>query len=135
MKVTGRRWPGPSTNRRRSQAQDVDPDLILILAGDHVYKMDYRKMIDYHNMYEADVTVAYVPMPKETSKDFGVIEVGGDSSVLGFQEKPNNPKVMPDEPNSISASMGIYLFNKTALLNELEEDATHSSAKSRLRNG
>ncbi len=103
--------------------KDCDPQLILILAGDHVYKMNYREMIDYHIEKNADVTVACIPMPKETASHFGVIEVDQDNHVRGFQEKPDHPKTIPQSPNEIFASMGIYLFKKEALLNELEIDA------------
>jgi glucose-1-phosphate adenylyltransferase len=102
---------------------DVDPDLILILAGDHIYKMDYRDLIAYHKKKGAGMTVACISMPKETSVNFGVVEVDDDFHVQGFQEKPANPKVIPTNPSQVFASMGIYLFNKSVLLNELEVDA------------
>lgn len=103
---------------------DHDPSLILILAGDHVYKMDYRKMIRFHTEQNADMTVACIPMPVESSMNLGVIEVDAQSRVLGFQEKPRDPKTIPNDPTRISASMGIYLFNKDVLLKELELDAS-----------
>jgi len=106
---------------------DCDPDLILILAGDHVYKMDYREMIAYHKEKDADMTVACVPMPKETSEEFGVIEVDKSRHVRGFQEKPTQPKTIPGSREEIFASMGIYLFKRDVLLKELEEDATATS--------
>ncbi len=102
--------------------EDLNPDLILILAGDHIYKMNYKKMIDFHREKKADLTVGCVPMPKETSRDFGVIQVDKDNRVLGFQEKPQDPKTIPGEPTRILASMGIYVFNKKALVHELELD-------------
>lgn len=108
--------------------QDYDPELILILSGDHIYKMDYREMVRFHREQKADVTVACVPMPKETSVNFGVIEVDRDQHVRGFQEKPEKPKTVPKQPQAIYASMGIYLFNRDTLLKELDEDAhAHSS--------
>jgi len=102
---------------------DHDPQLILLLAGDHVYKMNYQKMVDYHLDMEADLTVACIPMPVETASSFGVIEVDKQNRICGFQEKPDNPKTIPGEPDRIFASMGIYLFGKDALLKELELDA------------
>jgi len=102
---------------------DCAPDLILILAGDHIYKMDYREMIKLHREKGADATVACVTMPKESSSDFGVIEVDETNHVRGFQEKPKDPRVIPGRPTEIFASMGIYLFNKNVLLEELEIDA------------
>ena len=106
---------------------DYAPELILILAGDHIYKMDYRKMIEFHRQRNADMTVACVQMPKETSSSFGVIEVDAQSRVCGFQEKPENPKGIPQDPSKIFASMGIYLFNRDVLMNELEADARATS--------
>ncbi len=103
--------------------RDCNPDYIFILAGDHIYKMDYRLMMAYHRQQNADMTVACIPMPRETSKDFGVIEVDKDNHVRGFQEKPSNPKTIPGNPKQIFASMGIYLFSKNVLLSELEIDA------------
>jgi len=102
--------------------QDYDPELILILSGDHIYKMDYREMIRYHKEKDADVTVACVTMSKESSSLFGVIEVDKNLHVLGFQEKPENPKTIPKNSNDIHASMGIYLFKRDTLLEELEQD-------------
>lgn len=103
--------------------KDYDPQLIMILAGDHIYKMNYQKMIQYHKEMGADLTVACIPMPAETSASFGVIEVDEGSQIRGFQEKPQNPRTIPNDPSRISASMGIYLFNTQALLEELDIDA------------
>jgi len=103
--------------------QDIDPELVLILAGDHIYKMDYREMIGFHRDMDADMTVACVQMPKETSRDFGVIEVDDDSRVCGFQEKPANPRTIPEDESKIFASMGIYLFKTSSLFEELKQDA------------
>lgn len=108
--------------------QDQDPDLILILAGDHIYKMDYRKMIDLHRETKADVTVACIKMPKETSVSLGVIEVDRKNRVGGFQEKPADPKTIPGEPDKIFASMGIYLFSRSVLLEELNADAENTAS-------
>ena len=109
--------------------QDYDPELILILSGDHIYKMDYREMIRFHKEKKADVTVACVPMSKKKSSSFGVIEVDKSQHVLGFQEKPKKPKTIPKKPNEIYASMGIYLFNQDTLLKELEIDAKSSTSE------
>ncbi len=102
---------------------DHEPELVLILAGDHVYKMNYEKMIDAHQESGADTTVACIPMPVETSSAFGVIEVDADGRVCGFQEKPARPRTIPGDPSRIFASMGIYLFGSRTLLEEVERDA------------
>ncbi|MEI6437752.1 MAG: glucose-1-phosphate adenylyltransferase [Candidatus Omnitrophota bacterium] len=102
---------------------DYSPEYILILAGDHIYKMDYEKMIVDHVVNQADVTVACIKMPKEDAPHFGVVEADKHHFVSGFQEKPAVPKTVPGEPDKIFASMGIYLFNRKALVQELERDA------------
>ena len=104
--------------------QDYSPKLILILAGDHVYKMDYRKMIEDHLSKGADMTVSCIQMPKSEAVNFGVVEVDKNNMVIGFQEKPKNPKTIPSAPQSIFGSMGIYLFNVEVLKNELKMDAS-----------
>ncbi len=108
--------------------QDYNPKLILILAGDHVYKMDYRKMIEYHLTKGADMTVSCIQMPKAEAVNFGVVEVNKNNMVVGFQEKPQNPKTIPLAPDSIFGSMGIYLFNADMLFNELKVDATKAGS-------
>ncbi len=107
---------------------DLNPEHILILAGDHVYKMNYQEMFRYHDERNADMTVACISMPKDTSKDFGVLQVDAQSNVCGFQEKPVEAATIPGDDSQIFASMGIYLFNKDVLLNELEMDAKTSSS-------
>ena len=102
---------------------DNDPELILILAGDHVYKMNYEKMIAYQRATDADMVVSCIPMPVETAVGFGVIEVDQENRISGFREKPKNPKTIPGAPGHIFASMGIYLFKREVLLQELELDS------------
>ncbi len=106
--------------------RDLDPHLVLILAGDHIYKMDYRKMMDVHNANDADMTLACMEMPKESASGFGIIEVDQNHRVCGFQEKPVHPKTIPGDPNKVFASMGIYLFKTDVLTEELEADAKNA---------
>jgi glucose-1-phosphate adenylyltransferase len=103
--------------------QQERPDLILILAGDHIYKMDYRKMIAFHLERDADLTVAAIRMDRKLSKEFGVIEVNKDWQIVGFQEKPEEPKTIPGDSEGIMASMGVYVFNTEILVRRLIEDA------------
>lgn len=102
---------------------DLDPEYVLVLAGDHLYKMDYLKMLKDHKRAGADVTVGCIKMPKEESIHFGVIEVNDKNFITGFQEKPHTPQTIPNDPDKIFASMGIYLFNRSLLVKELERDA------------
>jgi len=99
------------------------PDLILILSGDHIYKMDYRKLLDFHPEKDADVTVASVEMDKGLSKEFGVIAIDSDDRITGFQEKPDSPQTLHNKPDKILASMGIYVFNTRLMVRKLVEDA------------
>ncbi|MBF0483635.1 MAG: glucose-1-phosphate adenylyltransferase [Candidatus Omnitrophica bacterium] len=109
--------------------QDANPKWVLVLSGDHIYKMNYAEMFEQHLAQEADVTVACLTMPKDTSRDFGVIEVDGKNRVKGFQEKPEKPKLIPHAKDKIYASMGVYLFNREILERELEIDSTDDASQ------
>lgn len=102
----------------------------LILSADHIYKMNYRDMVDWHNRQGADVTIATIQAPPEEAPRFGVVEIGDDYRIVGFEEKPQhgNPKRSRFEPSMISASMGIYVFNTNILLQALHEDAQNPSS-------
>ena len=103
--------------------EDEEPDAVLILAGDHIYKMNYYTMIDFHHDHNADLTVAVVEVEKEKSPNLGVVEVDGSGRITGFQEKPQQPKTIPSHPDKIYASIGIYIFQRNILEQELKEDA------------
>jgi len=100
-----------------------DPDYVLILAGDHVYRMDYGAMIAHHVATGADMTVGCIEVDLETAKSFGVMSVDEDTRVLEFEEKPDSPKHIPGQEDVALASMGIYVFNKAFLFEQLIKDA------------
>ena len=104
------------------------PDEVLILAGDHIYKMNYYSMIDVHREQNADLTVGVVEIDKSKSKQLGVVETDVQGQVTGFQEKPANPKTIPGRTDKIFGSMGIYVFNQTVLMKELLEDAKNNKS-------
>lgn len=104
------------------------PDEVLILAGDHVYKMNYWTMIDFHRQLNADLTVGVVEVEKEKAAHLGVVEVDGQGKIAGFQEKPKNPKTIPEKPDKIYASMGIYVFKHPVIEQELHDDARNSKS-------
>jgi len=108
--------------------QEGMPDLVLILSGDHIYKMDYRKMVASHLEKGADLTVAAIRTGREHSREFGVIEVDRDWRIIGFDEKPEEPKTIPGDPEGILASMGVYVFNMELLVKRLIEDARADSS-------
>ena len=96
---------------------------IVILAGDHIYKMDYRKMLQAHIETGADVTLASIEVPVAEGRRFGIVAVDEAHRVVGFQEKPTAPASIPDMPHLALASMGIYVFNMDQLVKALEDDA------------
>jgi len=104
------------------------PDHLLILAGDHIYKMDYAEMMRFHQEQQADATVAAIEVPVEQATSFGVVEVDRKSRIVGFEEKPQNPRTLPGRPGYAFASMGIYLFNTKTILDHLRFDALHDTA-------
>ncbi len=99
------------------------PDLVLILSGDHIYKMNYMEMIDSHRERRADLTVAVIEMDKNLSRQLGVIQVDEEFRIIGFEEKPEKPKTIPGQPDLILANMGVYVFNTEALVRRVIEDA------------
>jgi glucose-1-phosphate adenylyltransferase len=105
------------------------PEEVLILAGDHVYKMNYYALIDFHKDTEADLTVGVVEIDKDKASHFGVVEVDSMGRVTGFQEKPAKPKTIPHNADKVFASMGIYVFKHQVIEQELHDDAkrNHSS--------
>ena len=108
---------------------DEEPEIVCVFGGDHVYKMDIRQMIDFHIEKNADVTVCAVSCPiGEASEQFGVIEVDNESRMIGFQEKPKNPREIPGRPGKTLASMGNYIFKTEKMLEILEKDALRDTS-------
>jgi len=96
---------------------------IVLLAGDHIYKMDYELMLKQHCESDADVTIGCLEMPREESSGFGIMHIEEDGRVKAFIEKPADPPPMPGKPDRSLASMGIYIFNTKFLFDELRRDA------------
>jgi glucose-1-phosphate adenylyltransferase len=99
------------------------PEFVLILAGDHVYKMDYAKMLAHHMASGADVSVACLEVPLEDARGFGVMAVDERDCIIRFDEKPAHPQPTPADPTKALASMGIYIFNAQFLYDCLNEDS------------
>lgn len=104
------------------------PEYILILAGDHVYKMDYGTMLAHHLTHDADITIGCIEVPREQASAFGVITIDTDTRIIDFNEKPENPMPIPGNENISLASMGIYVFNTNFLIEQLIRDADTSSS-------
>ena len=100
-----------------------NPEYVLILAGDHIYKMDYGPMIAHHVEHGADMTVGCLEVDLDIARAFGVMTTDGDGRVLEFNEKPENPAPMPGSEDTSLASMGIYVFNTRFLFEQLIKDA------------
>lgn len=107
-----------------------NPAETLVLAGDHIYKMDYGEMVGWHRKYDADITIATIRIPPEESWRFGVAEIDPDYRIVGFEEKPQhgNPRRSAFDPEAVSASMGIYVFKTDVLLRLLHEDAQNPNS-------
>lgn len=100
-----------------------DPEYILILAGDHIYRQDYSKLLAFHIAKGADVSVSCVEVPLGKASEFGVVKVDDEDRIIEFLEKPANPPSIPGQPDVAFASMGIYIFNAKFLIELLESDA------------
>ncbi len=99
------------------------PEYVLVLSGDHIYRMDYGRVLASHVERNADVTVACIEVPLEEAKGFGVMQIDADQRVVSFQEKPPSPQPLPGRPDTALASMGIYVFNARFLFEQLQRDA------------
>jgi len=103
--------------------ESYDPKYIVLLAGDHIYKMDYEQMLQQHVNEGADVTIACLEVKRSWASGFGVMHVDDHDRILSFEEKPANPAAMPGNPNMSLASMGIYVFETKFLFEQLRRDA------------
>ena len=103
--------------------KESNAEYVIILAGDHIYKMDYGQMLATHVRKNADMTVACINVPLEDAKGFGVMSVDNDDRIVEFAEKPAKPKHMPGDTTQALASMGIYVFNVQFMYEQLERDA------------
>lgn len=118
MEEKGGSWYKGTANaiyQNRAFVEHYDPEYVLILSGDHIYKMDYSKMLIYHKQREAEATIAVIEVPYEEASRFGIMNTEKDDRIYEFEEKPEQPK-------SNKASMGIYIFNWKLLKKYLKED-------------
>ena len=98
------------------------PEKVLILAGDHIYKMDYRELIEFHETNNADLTVPCIEVPIKEASRFGVMSIDNEQQIVEFNEKPASPKPIQSNPEMALVSMGIYLFNTQVLVKRVIED-------------
>ncbi|HAM41170.1 MAG TPA: glucose-1-phosphate adenylyltransferase [Candidatus Omnitrophica bacterium] len=104
------------------------PEYVLVLAGDHVYKMNYAQMLAFHQQSGADATVSVIEFEQERAMGFGIVEVDERQRIIGFEEKPRTPKTIPGDPRRCDVSMGIYLFTRAALEEALTADAKRTDS-------
>jgi glucose-1-phosphate adenylyltransferase len=105
--------------------EKANPKYVLILAGDHIYKMDYGDMIQTHLDHRADLTIGCIAVPLREGSNFGIMQVDNENRVKSFLEKPREPSPMPDDQQHCLASMGIYIFTARLMYELLCQDATH----------
>jgi len=120
----GADWYRGTANAIYQNMEFIDrysPEYVLILSGDHIYKMDYSRMLDYHKKMGADCTIAVINVPIEEASRFGILSTEEDGKIFKFTEKPK-------EPDSTNASMGIYIFNKKKLFDYLIADENDESS-------
>lgn len=125
---TSYRGTADAVFRNWAKINSFDPGLVLVLAGDHVYKMDYRHMLLSHMAQDAEVTVGCVEIPIAGASQFGVMSVDSANRIVRFSEKPSDPECLPGRPDRALGSMGIYVFNKILLGRLLREDASLSTS-------
>lgn len=114
----GGAWYKGTANAIYQNIQFIDryePEYVLILSGDHIYKIDYYKMLDFHKSHNADATIAVINVPLDEASRFGIMNTNEDSTIYEFEEKPKNPK-------STNASMGVYIFKWSVLKEYLIQD-------------
>ena len=101
---------------------------VLILSGDHIYRMDYAAMLEFHRDQEAELTIACMPVSLASASSFGIMSVDDQQRICEFNEKPTNPKPMPNDSQHALASMGIYIFDMDLLNHELQVDQSHTAS-------
>lgn len=132
QQITVNRWYRGTADSIYQNLKILDeerPRQVLILSGDHVYKMDYAAMLDFHVIKGADLTVAAVPAPRAEASAFGILHVDADQKVIDFLEKPAEPPGMPGNPEYSLVSMGVYIFEGEELVRQLIGDAKKKESK------
>jgi glucose-1-phosphate adenylyltransferase len=133
MQRTGMNWYMGSADAVYQNIYSIgseQPKYMIILSADHVYKMDYSRMLEYHKETKAECTMAVLPISPDEVSRFGVVEVGATGEVIGFHEKPATTNIRsPFNPKTVDASMGVYIFNTEMLLKALIADAEDPDSK------
>jgi glucose-1-phosphate adenylyltransferase len=131
MRLPGENWYRGTADaifQNINLIEQSDPHVVAIFGADHIYRMNVRHMIEFHERHRADVTVAAIPVEKALAREFGVIETAIDGSIVAFHEKRADAPTMPTDPERVYASMGNYIFSTRALLRELYADAVNENS-------
>jgi len=132
MQTAGRTWykgTADALYQNIPLIRDHDPEQIVVFGSDHIYRMDIAQMWEYHLEKNAEATVAVLPTPIEEASRFGVIEIDDDWRIVGFEEKPADPKPIPGKPDLALVSMGNYVFHREFLENALLEDTARAGSQ------
>lgn len=130
QQMTGERWYAGTADAVYQNIYFIEKEgspHLLILSGDHIYKMDYSEMLAFHMEKHSIGTIAAIEVDRKIASSFGIMEVDEDSRIIGFQEKPKKPKTITGNEKQCLASMGVYLFNTETLIKELKADASKTS--------
>ncbi len=122
----GQRWYGGTADAVYQNIyllENRKPDQVLILSGDHIYRMDYGKLLEFHDGHRGCLSLAAAVVPRQGAEEFGILEVDENWHVIGFQEKPENPRTIPGDPDHCLVNMGVYIFDTADLVRELSVDA------------
>jgi glucose-1-phosphate adenylyltransferase len=125
MRTVGKDWyrgTADAIHQNINLIEQSRPDIVAVFGADHIYRMNIREMIVFHEQKRAHATVAAIPTDKKFAKEFGVLEVTGNGRIVGFHEKKADAPTMPDDPEKVYASMGNYIFSTDMLLRCVEED-------------
>jgi glucose-1-phosphate adenylyltransferase len=125
MRTEGKNWyrgTADAIHQNINLIEQSSPDLVVVFGADHIYRMNIREMIEYHEQKRSHVTIAALPTDKKFAKDFGVIEATSSGRIIGFHEKNPNAPTMPGDSTRVYASMGNYVFSTDMLVKMIEED-------------
>lgn len=125
MRSEGKDWyrgTADAIHQNINLIEQSKPDLVIVFGGDHIYRMNIREMVEFHEQKRAHVTVAAIPVDKKYAREFGVIETTHGGRIAGFHEKDPNAPTLPHDPTQVYASMGNYIFSTDMLLKLIEED-------------
>jgi glucose-1-phosphate adenylyltransferase len=131
MRTAGETWYSGTADaiyQNINLIEQADPQYVVIFGADHIYRMNIRDMLEFHQYKHSQATIAAIPVAKEMAIEFGVIETKSDGSVTGFHEKRADAPTLPNDPERVYASMGNYVFSTDLLLRELYADAENDSS-------